>query len=76
MSEVIANNIDIDQANGIIAIWHDESHINAYFAKYKKYKVLHPGYIVPQKRLTDFPFKPYMVVLDKVNVGGHEFLRG
>lgn len=76
MSEEIAHNIDIDQANGIIAIWHDESHINAYFAKYKKYKVLNPGYIVPEKRLKGFPFKPYMVVLDKVHVGGHEFLRG
>ncbi len=30
MSDVISKNIDIDEDNGIMAIWHDESHINRY----------------------------------------------
>jgi histo-blood group ABO system transferase len=30
LSEHIANNIDIDERNDIIAVWHDESHINRY----------------------------------------------
>ncbi|MES2480158.1 MAG: family 6 glucosyltransferase [Bacteroidota bacterium] len=76
MSAEIAANIDKDQSKGIIAIWHDESHINAYFSKLKQYKILNPGYIVPEKRLKNFPFKPYLVVLDKVFAGGHELLRG
>lgn len=75
MSEQIANNIDNDTKNGIVAIWHDESHINAYFSNRESYKILNAGYIVPEKRLKSFPFKPYLVVLDKVFAGGHESLR-
>jgi hypothetical protein len=76
MSEKIAANIDEDFQNGITAIWHDESHINAYFSNRKNYKILNAGFIVPEKRLKGFPFKPYLVVLDKVFAGGHELLRG
>jgi hypothetical protein len=75
MAEEIAHNIDEDQKNGIIAVWHDESHINAYFSKHHHFKIIDPGYIVPESRLKTFPFKPYLVVLDKEKVGGHELLR-
>ena len=30
MSDVISKNIDIDESKDIMAIWHDESHINRY----------------------------------------------
>lgn len=75
MSAEIAQRIDEDQENGIIAVWHDESHINAYFARHHHFKIIDPGYIVPESRLKTFPFKPYLVVLDKEKVGGHELLR-
>lgn len=75
MSLQIAANIDKDEAEGIIAIWHDESHINAYFAQLSNYKVLDPGYIVPEFRLKNFPFKPYITVLDKQHFGDLEYLR-
>lgn len=44
MSKTISNNIDIDYNNGIIAIWHDESHMNRYFIDNKPTKILDPGY--------------------------------
>lgn len=75
LSEEIARNIDIDKEKGIIAKWHDESHLNKYFALHGNYKILHPGYIVPEKRLKTLPFRPSIVVLDKVFAGGHEELR-
>lgn len=75
MSDTIANRIDIDEKNGIIAVWHDESHINAYFAENLHFKILNPGYIVPEDRLKTFPFKPQIVVLDKTKLGGHTLLR-
>lgn len=31
MASELDKNIDIDEANGIMAEWHDESHFNAYF---------------------------------------------
>lgn len=75
MADQLAHNIDIDQKNGIIAKWHDESHINRYLAHQMNYKILDPGYLVPEKRLKSFPFKPRILVLDKVFAGGHEILR-
>lgn len=44
MSKHISNNIDIDYSNGLIAIWHDESHMNRYFIDNKPTLVLDPGY--------------------------------
>lgn len=47
MSDELENNIDIDEKKGIIAIWHDESHLNCYFNKYKPINVLEPNYAYP-----------------------------
>ena len=48
MSETIDKNIDIDMGNGIIAIWHDESHMNRYFIDNKPTLVLDPSYCYPE----------------------------
>lgn len=54
MSTTIANNIDIDALGNIIAIWHDESHINRYLLDNEPTKILHPGYCYPDPE-SEFP---------------------
>lgn len=65
-------NIQKDLSNNIIAIWHDESHLNAYYLD-KCIKVLSPSYGYAEG--WDLPFEKKIVVLDKSRFGGHEFLR-
>jgi len=46
MCEVLKNKIDEDDKNGIVAIWHDESHLNRYFLDLDpyQYKLLNISY--------------------------------
>lgn len=66
--------IDIDTGNGVIALWHDESHINKYIYIYNKYKLLSPEYAYPED--WNLPFHKKILILDKNKFGGHAFLRG
>ncbi len=46
MSQLLYNNIVEDYNNNIIAVWHDESHLNRFAVDNKEYiKVLHPSYL-------------------------------
>jgi hypothetical protein len=67
------DNIEKDINNGIIAIWHDESHLNKYLVDKQK-KVLSPAYGYPEG--WNLPFKPKILILDKDKYGGHDYLRG
>lgn len=47
MAEILSNNINQDFNNGIIAIWHDESHTNRYFIDNPPTVILNPDYCHP-----------------------------
>lgn len=40
--------IEEDNKNGIVALWHDESHVNRYILDHKKIKLLPPSYCYPE----------------------------
>lgn len=63
MSYKLSNNIDIDYSNGIIAIWHDESHMNRYFIDNKPTKILNPSYCYGESM--NIPFERKLIALDK-----------
>ena len=62
MSEEIKNRIDKDLENDIIAIWHDESHLNRYMIDNPP-KVLNPSYCYPENWA--IPFEKKLLALDK-----------
>jgi histo-blood group ABO system transferase len=48
MANILSSNIIEDHRKGIIARWHDESHMNRYFINNPPSKVLDPGYCYPE----------------------------
>lgn len=71
--ETIAENTEKDYEKGIVARWHDESHINKYIL-YQKYVLLSPAYAYPENE--NLPFDCKILIRDKSRYGGHSFLRG
>ena len=63
MSEHIRNNVDLDSSNSIIAVWHDESHLNRYLVDHKPAIELTPSYCYPES--WDLPFEKKILALDK-----------
>jgi len=72
MSKQLQENIDIDLNKDIIALWHDESHLNRYFLDNPP-KILDPSYANPEAFY--IPFDRKIIQLDKNKLGGHDFLR-
>lgn len=66
-------NVQADLDKGIIALWHDESHLNKYMAD-KHPKILTPAFAFPEG--WDLPFTAVISMLDKSRFGGHTFMRG
>jgi histo-blood group ABO system transferase len=69
MAKRISNNIDIDTLNNIIAIWHDESHMNRYFIDNPPTKILSPSYCYGEGM--KIPFIPKLISIDKNNAELH-----
>ena len=65
MSTKIAYNIEKDLRNDIVAIWHDESHLNRYFVDNAPTVVLTPSYCFPEGG--NLPFEQKLLSLDKDN---------
>ncbi len=73
MIETLREHVQRDLDNGIIAIWHDESHLNRYIAD-KHPRLLSPSYIFPEDR-PDLPFEPIILIRDKKPYGGNSLMR-
>lgn len=75
MSRELSRRIDEDLKNEIIAVWHDESHLNCYLSEVGA-KKLHRYYLWPEERYKWFrkPFV-YAILRDKGKLGGHAFMR-
>lgn len=63
MSEILDKNIKKDLSKNIIAIWHDESHMNRYFIDNPPIKILTPSYCYPES--SNIPLKKKLLALDK-----------
>jgi histo-blood group ABO system transferase len=63
MSEKISKNIELDLGDGIIAIWHDESHLNKYFMDNPPDSILGVGFSCPSEY--EYSNSPTIVFLDK-----------
>jgi hypothetical protein len=68
----LSKNIEEDLGQEIIAIWHDESHLNHYMLD-KNPKILSPAYGYPEG--WDLPFERKVLIRDKSKLGGHDYLR-
>ena len=73
MVEACIKAVDADLQQGIVARWHDESHLNKY-ALGRSFKLWHPGFATPDGR--NLPFPRMIRLVDKRSVGGHDFMRG
>jgi histo-blood group ABO system transferase len=70
MAEAIRNGVDSDKAKGIIAVWHDESHLNRYLYDNPPARVLSPSFCYPEGYAGGYGwpadmYKPVFMVLDK-----------
>lgn len=76
---VLNENINIDLKKGIVAVWHDESHLNKYLLD-KRIRELSPEYAFPEIMSAEYKlpseFKPKILLIDKNKLGGHDLFRG
>lgn len=66
MAEVIAERVEKDLVRGIIALWHDESHLNRYLLDNPPSLELSPSYCFPEEWYgAGYPYEPKIVALHK-----------
>ena len=58
----------VDESNGVVAVWHDESHINKYYIENKDMvHTMHPQYAYPELFSSMLEWEPKIVHLAKKN---------
>lgn len=74
LCETLQAAVDIDASRHLVAVWHDESHINRYFLHHPPL-TLSPTYLYPEG--WSIPFESKILIRDKSKAayGGHKFLR-
>jgi len=63
MAKSLMEAIDTDLSNNIIAMWHDESHLNRYIIDHPPSKILHPMYCYHEDR--QFNYSPKILAITK-----------
>jgi histo-blood group ABO system transferase len=63
MADTLADRIDDDYRRGVVAVWHDESHLNRYFIDHPPAVRLSPSYCYPEDK--SLPFPPRLLALNK-----------
>ena len=73
MSEVIADRVNKDLENGVIALWHDESQMNRYLIDNPPTLSLNPSYCFAEEQMKNpgYPYDPKIIALKK----NHDELR-
>lgn len=72
MIDELQDRTNKDLENNIIAVWHDESHLNKYFIENKdKVHTLRPQYAYPEMFAGSCDFEPKIVHLSKNNSKYH-----
>lgn len=70
MAKTIRDGVDLDKSKGIIAIWHDESHLNRYLYYNPPARILSPSYCYPEGYGGGYgwpadQYKPILLALEK-----------
>lgn len=63
MAHELQDEIQKDYEKGMIAKWHDESHLNYYVWKHGNYKLLTPAYAYPE--IYNLPFEKKIILIEK-----------
>lgn len=65
MCRILKKHTDKDLSRKIIAIWHDESHLNKYIVSHPHYRLLPPAFVYICADGVSYPFEPIVIMRDK-----------
>ena len=67
MAEVISDRVTKDLEDGVVALWHDESHMNRYLIDNPPTLSLTPSYCFAEEQMdnANYPYEPKIIALNK-----------